>query len=192
MRRLAAGLATAAAIVAVAAGTSATKAACDGPVPRFTEAVDSAPTVIVGTVVAIEPRDTDPPGHASRFTLRVDHVLRGESDPVVTFDGLVQQPCAGALIVPDGAVIALALGGEAFSPPMEVNAPAFIEGRSYLDRPNALTQPERLTLAEVFALVGVPMPSTATTPPMGPAGPNLVLVGAFSSPWPSRTASDGW
>lgn len=153
-------------------------AACDGPIPSFREVVRSAETVIVGTVVSVNPTPDDPPGYASVFELRVDHVLRGHSDPQVTIDRLVLSPCSVHLRVPIGAMIALALDGQAFTPPMDVNAPAFIQGRSYEStQPRSLSEPETATLAEVFDLAGVPLPSTATAAPQYPVSlAGLVLV----------------
>lgn len=62
--------------------------------------------------------------------------------------------------MPEGAVIALALGATTFEPPMDVNAPAFIEGVSYPASQDAIASPETITLEEVFALTGVPLADT--------------------------------
>lgn len=128
--------------------------------------------------MAVRPTAEDPPGYASRFDLRIDHVLNCRSEEIVSFDHLALSPCSTILFVPDGATIALALDASAFQPPMEVNAPAFIHGRSYeSQQPGSLTAPETITLPEVFALAGVTLPATDTSPPRSsPLLAGLVLV----------------
>lgn len=154
---------------------SPTAGACDGPVPSFREAAATATTIVVGTVVRVAPVGADPPGYASVFELRVDHVLRGESPEMLSIRRLPQSPCSGVLLVPDSAVIALALDGRAFSPPLKVNAPAFIEGRSWRASVGAAGPAEVMTLEEVFAVAGVPLPDSALQPPRG-AGPAAIGI----------------
>ena len=153
------------------------RAACDGPIPSFREAARSAKVIVVGTVTATDPRDGDPPGYASAFEIRVDHVLKGEAGARLALDQLQQSPCSGVLFVPQGAVIALALDAQAFQPPMAVNAPAFISGVSYPasfgDR--ALSKPDEMTLDEVFAAAGLPIPDSAAESPQ-PQIPLPVIV----------------
>lgn len=166
--------------------------ACDGPIPSFREVVRSAETVIVGTVVSVDPTPDDPAGYASVFGLRVDHVLRGRSDPLVTIDHLALSPCSTQLKVPMGATIALALDGHAFTPPMDVNAPAFVSGRSYEStQPRALSEPETATLAEVYQLVGVPLPSTATATPSPPTTLAGLLLLALAVALAARPVTRG-
>lgn len=157
--------------------------ACDGPVPSFREAVTTADSIIVGTVVSITPMPDDPPGYARSFDLRVDHVLRGRSDPIITIRDLPQSPCSGVLLVPEGATIALALGATAFEPPMDVNAPAFITGVSYLSSVGGIGPPETITLEEVFALTGVPFPDTVAPDPSLPLVPFLIVAGLVIMSW---------
>ncbi len=111
---------------------AAVQATCDGPFPSFREVAPSAETIIVGTVVAVTPSAGDPPSYARGFEYQIEHVLRGpdEVGTTVEFDGLLAQPCSGVLVVQSGDVIAFAFGGTAFQPPIDVIAPAYIEGVS--------------------------------------------------------------
>lgn len=158
------------------------RAACDGPFPSFRQAARSAQTIVVGTVTAIDPQEDDPQGYASVFELRIDYVLKGDAGARMTIDRLQPSPCSGILYVPAGAVIALALDGRAFQPPMDVNAPAFIEGLSFEASlgERAITKPDEMTLAEVFAATGVPIPDAATEAPHGdlPVLPFVVVLSA--------------
>jgi hypothetical protein len=156
------------AMALVVAAPAEARAACDGPFPSFREAAPSARTIIVGTVTAIDPEADDPPGYASVFELRIDHVLKGDAAPRMTIDHLGPSPCSPTLFAPMGAVIALALDATAFDPPLNVDAPAFIQGVSLEARfgDRALTKPDEMTLAEVFAAAGVALPDTvAELPP---------------------------
>ena len=162
-------------------------AACDGPGPPFRTGAPSANTVVVGTVVdAREPLADGPfAGYSSSFTLRVDHLLRGKAGRSIEIED-VQIHCAGPILARRGNVIAIAFGAKMFG--TSVNAVGFIEGaphRSDIDR---------VSLAEAYDLVGVPMPSAseASTPfPWLPALAALAIgtlavaaVVAFS--WPGN------
>lgn len=74
LARLIAGLALSLAGLGLTASPVA--AACDGPFPSFRDAVGSAERIVIGDVIAADPDD---PGLASRFTLLVRYVLRGDA-----------------------------------------------------------------------------------------------------------------
>lgn len=141
-------------LVGAMAGAAATRGACDGPAPSFANGVQTAGTLVIGEVIAAGPPVFAPDSFS--FSLRVDHVLRGDAPDVMKFKDLVLQPCAGWVTVRMGDVIALALGANEFGG--EVNPVAFIRGSP----PRA--DIERLSMAEVFAMAGTPAPDTAAEP----------------------------
>lgn len=158
-------------------------AACDGPFPSFREAARTATRIVVGDVVAAEP---DATGYATRFTLRVTDVLRGSASATLTIRDLPATPCTPPISARLGDRIAIALGDLAFEPPMRVNAVAFVRGTPP-DYPGI----ERITMAELLALVGPPPPATSTdaedlragNPGSGrlPAGPIAALIAVLAS-----------
>lgn len=137
------------------------RAACDGPAPSFRHGARTAQTLVVGEVTAAVPA-ADAGGFAREFTLRVDHVLRGAAPPVMELRDLVMQPCAGLLLVHRDDIVALAFGAREFD--TDVNAVAFVRGVP------SRGDIEQLTLADVFAVAGVPVPvevSPSLAPPWG-------------------------
>lgn len=164
------GMLSLALLLAAVLGAPPAHAACDGPAPSFSRGVESAETVVVGEVTAAEP--VPDVGFARKFTLRVDHVLRGIAPPVMALQDVVMQPCAGVILVNTGDVIAIAFGAREFD--MDVNAVAFLRGAP------SRSDIERLTLGEVFSLAGLPLPTESDRSLEFPWGPGLVvaLVGA--------------
>ncbi len=160
-------LLSAVALVASMAAVGLTVAAPAGPVsadcsglsawPSFRHTAASARDVVIGTV-------TDsalPDGFASRFTLTVDDVLKGEADgPTIEFDRF--HSGAPEPLCPDGSVlrvrpgdrIALASGARLPGQEQRITSVAYIVP-SRPDR-QLLPKMERLTEAQVKRIVGVP------------------------------------
>ena len=168
------------ALVGVLAIAAPARGACDGPAPSFTNGVQTADTLVIGEVVAAGPPVFAP--NSFSFSLRVDHVLRGDAPDVMEFKDLVLQPCAGWVTVKMGDVIALALGASEFGG--EVNPVAFIRGSP------SRADIERRSMAEVFAMAGVPLPDTRTEPGGVPWGliavAGVVALAAVSIAVPRR------
>ncbi len=141
-------------LVGAMTGAPATRGACDGPAPSFTNGVQTAETLVIGEVIAAGPPAFAP--NSFSFSLRVDHVLRGDAPGVMEFKDLVLQPCAGLVTVRMGDVIALALGASEFGG--EVNPVAFIRGSP------SRADIERRSITEVFTMAGIPPPAMAEEP----------------------------
>jgi hypothetical protein len=149
------------------------------PWPSFGDAVPKARTVVVGEVT--DSLGDDPPGFAVWFRLRVEQVIRGRSDQVVTFQGL--HP-GGELKCPDGALLrphvgdVIAISSDGSLPsvengyaldsekPLPFVAVVFISGQPAR---NFMPRIQTMTLRQVRALV---LPATDTldrvdVPPLG-------------------------
>jgi hypothetical protein len=173
-----AAIALVAACLAAIGGAARARADCDGPFPDFADVARTATRIVIGEVARVRPGGAWPGGPgalASRFTLQVTHVVRGEPIAFLDVDDLETSPCAAVVGVRPGDRIALAIGGRDFSPPMEVSMVAWIdavppEGFG----PGGLTEAETLTVDAVYALAGqaVPEPTAVVTPPaFDPADP---------------------
>jgi hypothetical protein len=143
-------------------------AECDGPYPDFRRLTRTAERIVIGDVVELHPGGAWDPleaGIASRFTFQVRHVVRGESQAVVEIKDLPTQPCAGVVGVRLGDRIALAIGGLDFEPPMRVNMVAWIESVPPEGfGPGSISQAATLSVAEVYALVGLNPPAEEGLP----------------------------
>jgi hypothetical protein len=165
--------------IAVAVSPLPAAAECDGPVPSFREALASARRVVIGDVIGVSngggvnPATND--GWSSRFTLEVLYTPVGGAPPTMEIDDLPTQPCAGVVQVRRGDRIALALDATAFTPRMRVNTVAWIRGT----RPHTVGI-ERITTAEVFRLLGMNIPDTATLPDQPGNDAVRLLIAAIS------------
>jgi hypothetical protein len=136
-------------------------AECDGPVPSFREALATADRVVIGDVVAVhdgglmEASTSD--GWSSRFTLLTRSTPVGAPRKTVEIDDLPTQPCAAGVQARKGDRIAIAFDATAFEPPIQVNTVAWIRGTA----PDYVGV-ERITTAEVYRLLGLTPPETAT------------------------------
>lgn len=169
------------AAVTLAAGAAPASAVCDGPLPSFRDALSTATRIVIGDVVAVRSGglwDAGIDGRSSRFTLRVRYVLRGEAPAVMEIRDLPTQPCAAGVIARAGDRIALAFDATDFTPPIRVNAIAWIRGI-----PPAFEGFEIITATGVFELLGQAPPDTATAAPdlphAPPLAPFLLLVTGF-------------
>lgn len=159
LRRLARIVVATLALLAGMALADPTLAECDGPYPSFRDLTKTATTIVVGDVVAVQPGGAWDPidnGVASRFTLRIGYVLRGEAEPLVEIKDLPTQPCAAVVGARLGDRIALAIGGTDFEPPQKVNMVAWIDAVPPPGfGPDGMSQAETYSLDGLFALVGV-------------------------------------
>jgi hypothetical protein len=148
-----------------AIGPSTVHAECDGPATSFREKAPGAPTVVIGSVTAIDPNrivpDDDDPGRSSGFSLTVDYVLLGTAPETLRLEDLASGPCSGLVTVRPGDRLAVALGlsdrllfGE-----RTWAAVAWVQGG-----PHDYEGIERITLGEAFRLLGLQPPETSTDP----------------------------
>ncbi|MFP5342893.1 MAG: hypothetical protein ACLGIJ_08220 [Candidatus Limnocylindria bacterium] len=170
------------AAIAAAGRVEVVAAECDGPYPSFTNAAPTASRVLIGQVVAIDPGPDAPPdeaGRTSRFFLRGWSVLEDDRIVEERFEDVQSQPCAGYVVGRVGDVIALAIGGRDFEPPQVVNAVAWIQGV-----PPQRIGIETVTIADVYMLVGRPMPDplpmAAAAPRTSPVLPVLIAAGSIA------------
>lgn len=155
------------AMAAVVLGGSPVVAECDGPPPSFRDALSTAKRIVIGDVTAVHGGGSwgiGSDGSSSRFTLGVDLVLRGHAPAVMEIQDLVMQPCAGTVIARKGDRIALAFDALDFTPPIRVNAVAWIRGTP---APGS----ETITGAEVFRRLGREPPDTSVGTPRPPVVP---------------------
>ena len=165
------------------------------PWPSFTEAVPSAKTVFVGTVT-----DTPELGFPnSRFTLRVDEVLRGDPPAVIDFYGFKSGvPLA---ICPGDSVLRVREKGERLAFAMDARMPG-IKGRNdavaFVDdsQPSRFFLPkmEQLPLTKVRRLAGHAADGSTVKPPhYTPTGwPPEGLVTDEVEPGVLEVISDGY
>ena len=161
-------------------------AECDGPYPDFRKLTRTAERIVIGDVVELQPGGAWDPleaGIASRFTLQVRHVVRGESQAVIAIRDLPTQPCAGVVGARLGDRIALAIGGLDFEPPMRVNMVAWIDSVPPDGfGPGSISQASSLSVAEVYALVGLNPPVEEGLPSPAPTVPDAVAASASGLP----------
>lgn len=156
-------LATAIAFGALAVGPLQVAAECDGPVPSFRDALATAKRVVIGDVIAVragglvEAAASD--GWSSRFTLRVRYTPVGDAPQTMEINDLPTQPCAAGVQARKGDRIALAFDATDFRQPVQVNTVAWIRGT-----PADFVGIETITTAEVFRLLDLTPPDTATLP----------------------------
>lgn len=156
-------LAAAVAFGALAISPLKAAAECDGPVPSFRDALATAKRVVIGDVIAVrdgglvEAAASD--GWSSRFTLRVRYTPVGAAQQTMDIRDLPTQPCAGVIQAREGDRIALAFDATDFSPPIQVNTVAWIRGT-----PWDFIGVETISVAEVFRLLDLTPPDTATLP----------------------------
>jgi hypothetical protein len=156
-------LAAAIAFGALAVGPLQAAAECDGPVPSFRDALATAKRVVIGDVIAVrdgglvETAASD--GWSSRFTLRVRYTPVGAAQRTMEIRDLPTQPCAGVIQAREGDRIALAFDATDFRPPIQVNTVAWIRGT-----PWDSIEVETISVAEVFRLLDLTPPDTATLP----------------------------
>ena len=166
------------ALLAVLAGATPAHAECVqfDPWPSFHEAAQTAQRIIVGTVM--EGYSYNSADYAMEFRLRVDEVLRGHSDPVIEFRGLVRSGaplkyCSDSYLgVRVGDVIAMAFDARVPGVSTPVLAVAFLNRT-----PDQTVWPgiRRLSLREVRVLAAAP-PGTDTALDVEPEGFSLPLL----------------
>ncbi len=151
---------------ALAIGGSPVAAECSGSPPSFRDALSTAERIVVGDVVALsdgglaEPRPNRQ--SSSRFTLRIRYVLRGQAPAVIKIRDFVTQPCAGVIVAREGDRIVVAFDALDYTPPIRVNAVAWIRGT-----PSGEGN-ETITVAGLFRRLGLPAPDTAIATPRAP------------------------
>ncbi len=165
------------AIGAAAAMPSPVAASCEGILLPFREYAPQSDQVVIGDVVATDPAAPwgDGAGAWSRFTLRVLYSVRGTAPATMRIRDLPFSPCADNIILAaKGDRIALAFGiPSGFDPPEPVATVAWIRGG-----PAYLEPADRLTVAQVFTLLGRTPPATSTAPlPRGGDGLPILLAG---------------
>ena len=151
-------------------------AECDGPYPSFRNAAPSARRIVIGQVVATLP---GPPGfddgRTSRFTLRGWSVLEGDKPVEIDVRDVQSQPCAGYIVARPGDRIAIAFEGHDFTPPMVVNAVAWIE--------DAGAPPfdgiESTNVGAIYALLGRVPPTLAPAAAPDPPAAESSMDGRF-------------
>jgi hypothetical protein len=161
-------VASAIALASLAIGGTPAVAECDGPVPSFRKALATAQRIVIGDVVDVRPGGLLEPradGRSSRFTLRVRYVPRGEAPVLMDIRDLEMQPCAGTVTARAGDRIAIAFDAVDFTPPIAVNAVAWIRGTPPTEEYEAIKQ------TEVFELLGLDAPDTALATSDPPASP---------------------
>ncbi len=192
MRR--ARLSAAAAVVAAAAlagSAGPALAECVSQTNRFPDYADVAPTartVVIGTVVETRPDDDR---SAGRFSLRVDHVIRGDPPAIMDVEFLRSGlPRRGSPACRDSAylrartgdVIALALDGR-LDGRGGVNTAAWIEGRPSVWDPGIRVMSSRQAIRAAKDLPATDaVPATEPPPPrVIDHGALLVLLGVMTS-----------
>lgn len=161
------------ALLAMAGLTSLTApvrvaADCDGPMPEFDKVVRTAQTIVIGEVVAVHPGGAWDPafgGIASRFTLKIEHLIRGAADEIVEVKDLPSQPCSSVIGARLGDRIALAVNGTAFTPPVQANMIAWIDGPPPPDFGGGdPAGPRSYSVEQVYALAGSEPPPASADP----------------------------
>ena len=160
-------------------------AECTGmdPWPSFTEAAPSATRIVIGEVV--ESFSDDSADNAVHFRVRVDEVLRGSSRSSLELrdvrSGVPLKICPDSILrVRVGDVLAFAFDARVSNSPEPVLAVAWIRGR-----PHEFLLPgaERLTLAQVRALAGLPATDTVASYFADDSGdrPAVLFLGLFGT-----------
>ena len=154
------------AVGALAVGGSPVAAECSGSPPSFRDALSTAERIVVGDVVALrdgglaEPRPSRP--SSSWFSLKIRYVLRGQAPVVMRIRDLVAQPCAGVIVARKGDRIAVAFDALDYTPPIRVNAVAWIRGTPSGEGNETITE------AGLFRRLGLRAPDTAIATPRPP------------------------
>jgi MYXO-CTERM domain-containing protein len=184
------------AVFAAAGLTAATarpvSASCDGPIPSFREFAAAASRIVIGRVTAVDSTAPwrDDEGRSSRFTLRIDYVVRGESPATMEVRDAAFLGCADHIVIARvGDEIALAfdvpglLGEGSLS-----TIPAWVKGT-----PMEWGGAETITVREVFSLVGKTVPPATSTdaatsaPGSTPIWPAFGVLAAFlATAWVQR------
>jgi hypothetical protein len=150
-------------------------AECDGPLPSFRDALPTADRVVIGEVIAIHPGGMvvrDPAGRGySRFALRVELTPRGTSERVIEIRDLPTQPCASPAYAHLGDRVAIGFGATDFTPPVDVNVIAWLDGR-----PMDYIGVETTTVAAIYRRLGLEVPDTSTAERPSPARPSWIVV----------------
>jgi len=146
--------------------------------PSFRTAAPSAEVIVIGDVVA---NREDPTGYITTdFRVRVDEVIRGQSDDVLVFrdavrSGLPLTICPGdsVLYVHVGDRIAMAFRARSPGVDGPVTAVAFLNRQ-----PDSFLMPgvERLTREEVRDIADLPATDTDPDAPPRPTAPTAPLV----------------
>ena len=133
---------------------------CDGTAPRFSLVASSADRVVVGTVVAVHPsRYSYGEGRSLNFRLVVERVLKGKQVRELEIHDLPLNPCTDHLVARVDDKIAIAFNAlDEYAPPLRVNAVAWLDGEP------VNSSVESLSLAEVYAALGLELPDTSTLP----------------------------
>jgi hypothetical protein len=183
---LAATVATMGLALWLGVGTRPAAAECDGPFPDFRKLTRTAERIVIGDVVELRGGGAWDPlegGIASRFTLQIRYVVRGDSPAVVEIKDLPTQPCASVVGVRLGDRIALALGGLDFQPPKRVNMVAWIDAVPPDGfGPGTISEASNLSVAEVYALVGLTPPPEGVASSPAATVPDAVDTRADSGP----------
>ena len=174
-------LSTAIALLGLAAGSLPVAAECDGPIPSFRDALETATRVVIGDVIAVHRGgifEEDGAGAlSSRFTVRVRFTPVGEAPETMEIADLPTQPCATVVMARKGDRIALAFDATDFTPPIHVNTVAWIRGA-----PPDVAGAETITTAEVFRLLNLAEPDTATADDhWATDAPILALIGVAAA-----------
>lgn len=168
-----AGVALAAVMCALGAAAPIAVAECDGPLPSFRDALPTADRVVIGEVIATRRGGIvahDPGGRgSSRFTLRVELTPRGTSQRVIEINDLPTQPCAFAAYAHVGDRIAIGFDATDFTPPVDVNVIAWLDGR-----PMDYVGVETTTVAAIYRRLDLDLPDTSTVESESPAGTSWV------------------
>jgi hypothetical protein len=165
-------------VLALAASSAPVDAECNPPGAdlSFRRAAPLAREVVAGTVIAVQPDGLGTPrpaGSSFRFTVAIEHELRGEVPSPLIVDFLETGGCVRWISASVGDVIALALDVDRTDPGIATNTAAWIKGTT-----GDSGGFESVTLAELRALLVRP-PDTSTDPGSGSAdGLALVLLAA--------------
>jgi hypothetical protein len=154
-------------------------AECDGPMPSFRHALSSAKRVVIGDVTAVQGgglAEAGSGGRSSRFTIRVRYVVRGQAPHEIAIRDVPTQPCAPGLEAAIGDRIAIAFDATDFTPPIQVNAVAWIRGTPP-DYPGI----ETTSVAEIYLRIGQSPPDTATIEPPSLTTSFPVAVGLLAA-----------
>jgi hypothetical protein len=150
-------------IAVLSASAVPVSAECDGPLPSFRHAFSTAKRVVIGDVTAVQGgglAEAGSGGRSSRFTIRVRYVVRGQAAHEIAIRDVPTQPCAPGIEAAVGDRIAIAFDATDFTPPIQVNAVAWIRGT-----PPDYAGIETTSVAEIYRRIGQSPPDTTTVEP---------------------------
>lgn len=160
---------------------------CDGVIPPFGEFAPTASRIVIGEVTSTDPNAPWKGGHgaSSRFTLRIDYVVRGSAASVLTVRDQPFLPCADHIIQarPGDRIalafdIALNLEGFGAAPDAKFATIAWVAANA----PREWWEVEQLTVAEVYELAGEPPPTdTLSDDPARSAGTEPLIAAVVSA-----------